>query len=343
MINDRYELAHHIHTGGMGEVWLARDGESGRRIAMKLLRPKFAEDEQAIARFQQEARLTSSLSNENICEILEVGSTDDGLFYIAMPFLLGRSFAELLSKRSYKDGTMSLKRVSNIVEQVLVGLEAAHEQLIVHRDLKPSNIFLMRTRERTDVVKLIDFGVSKVLDDDSEKLTRTGIAVGTTYYMAPEQLGGHEVDHRADIYSVGVIIYEALSGQRPHKGDTPDQVAIEIESAKPFPSPRSINPTIPRSIEKVILKAMAREPESRYSSAAKMLSAFQRAIRDKDLNEESVTSSVTVDDFPMRTPSVAATAAAEMSRSSRLQPMHVVIAIVILLAIITGTVLLLKK
>lgn len=271
VIGGKYRVEELIASGGMGKVYRATHVEIGRVVAIKYLRRKYIDNPEAIQRFQQEARLAGSVGHGNILEVTDMGIDTDGSPYLVMPFLSGTSLDKLLENAEH----LPLSRILDIVSQALAGLDAAHQKRIVHRDLKPSNIFVTQMGDREDFVKLLDFGISKVLDQTPiSQLTQTGAALGTPHYMAPEQAqGAKEIDFRVDIYSAGVILYEALTGRRPFEGKSYNELMFKIVS-EPFPMPTTLNPQIPDAVEYVIIKAMARNRNDRYATADQMRRAL---------------------------------------------------------------------
>ncbi|MCP4604653.1 MAG: serine/threonine protein kinase [Proteobacteria bacterium] len=293
LINGKYRVVRLVGMGGMGAVYEATHVVTSRRVAVKQLQSKYIGDERVVQRFHQEARLAASIGHENICEVIDQGVTDDGLPYLVMPLLVGCSLADLLKQ----EGRLSLVRTKDIACQVLDALETAHSAKIVHRDLKPGNIYIARSVDRIDFVKLLDFGISKVLDQDLiSDLTKSGVVLGTPHYMAPEQAkGSKHIDHRVDLYAIGVILYEAFTGRKPFKGDSYNEVMYKIIS-EPFPAPASLNPSIHPAIETVVLRAMARHPDDRFDSAAEMREALQNAVAKRTASDigTSITSSTTI-------------------------------------------------
>ena len=271
VIDGKYRLDKPIGIGGMGAVYFATQIDLGRKVAIKLLHPNFHQNSDVIERFHREAKLAASIGHDNICEVTDFGTTEDGAPYLVMPVLKGCAYSEVLKKES-----MPLERVCDIMGQVLSALDAAHIAGVVHRDLKPDNIFISKVGDRKDFVKLLDFGISKVLESSAMKeLTRTGTVMGTPVYMAPEQARGEKnVDHRLDIYAAGVILYESLTGSRPHDGDSYNEIVFKIITES-FPPPRELNPDIPKKLEKIVIKAMAKEPSERYASAKEMAVALR--------------------------------------------------------------------
>jgi serine/threonine-protein kinase len=284
VIGDKYKLNHLIGVGGMGAVYHATQVDLGRKVAIKFLHPQFCADHSVIERFQREAQLAASIGHDNICEVTDIGTNDDGTPYLVMPVLKGRSLSDVL-----KSVTLGYARICDIMGQVLYALEAAHVTGVVHRDLKPDNIFISQVGDRKDFVKLLDFGVSKVMESDKVKaLTTTGTVLGTPAYMSPEQArGDRDVDHRMDIYAAGVIMYEALTGKRPYDGKSYSEIIIKIVT-EPYLNPRRIDPEIPKVLEKIVVKAMAKEPPERYANAKEMAQAIEKASNMADARTWSV-------------------------------------------------------
>jgi serine/threonine-protein kinase len=275
VLDGKYSIVRQVGAGGMGAVYEATHTTIGRRVAIKTLHLVYATDEQLVERFHREAQMAGSIGHDNICEVTDIGTAEDGSPYLVMPLLAGGPLADLVG-----DGQrLPIPRLIDIVAQTLSALQAAHEAKIVHRDLKPDNIFVTKIGDRKDFVKLLDFGISKLLDQDAVlQLTQTGTVLGTPFYMAPEQAkGAKEIDHRVDLYAIGVILYEAITGQRPFEGDTYNEIMYKI-IAEPFPQPRQLNDQVPPQLEQIVLKAMAREPEERFQSAAEMRKALASAV-----------------------------------------------------------------
>jgi eukaryotic-like serine/threonine-protein kinase len=284
VIDGKYTIGRVIGSGGMGTVYEAVHNDSNQCVALKILHSKYAKSAKIVERFQQEARLAGSLEHNNICRVTDHGASSDGAPYLVMPLLSGRSLGTMLASGE----PLSQNRIIDIICQTLEALEAAHAVRIVHRDLKPDNIFVTSSADRCDFVKLLDFGISKVLEKDSvSALTSTGMVLGTAYYLAPEQArGSKRIDHRVDIYAMGVILYEALTGVRPFEGDTYNEIVFNI-AGEAVRTPRALNQKIPLGLEQVILKAMARDPGARFSSAKEMCTALKRvAVGDSpaDIN-----------------------------------------------------------
>ena len=280
LLGGRYRIVDVLGKGGMGCVYEAVHAEIGRQVAIKHLHEQFIEQPEVVERFHREARLAASIGHDNICEVIDVGRCDDGSPFLVMPRLRGVTFGDLLDQARENPPGLSPSRVADIVSQTLSALQAAHGARIVHRDLKPDNIFITKMGDRHDFVKLLDFGISKIMGSDSvSNLTRTGSAMGTPYYMSPEQaMGMKDVDQRTDIWAMGVILYEALAGRRPFDGDSFLSVLHQI-CAEPFPPPRKINRAVPVAFEEVILRAMSRDPDVRFQSAEEMRGALLAALK----------------------------------------------------------------
>jgi serine/threonine protein kinase len=266
-----------LGEGGMGTVFEAEHITLGRSVAIKVLHSAHATKKDSIRRFQQEARAAGAIGHPNICGVIDLGTLDDGSPYIVMERLLG----ETLADRVASEGGLPFEDVIDILIQVLSGLVAAHEQQIVHRDIKPENIFLTRRVGCPPLVKLLDFGVSKMtgrggaVRAEDLALTRTGMVMGTPFYMAPEQARGErDLDARVDLYACGVILYEALTGRRPFTAANYNALLVQILTASPRPA-IELRPALPPGFGAVIDKAMARRREDRYATA----SDFQRDLQ----------------------------------------------------------------
>jgi eukaryotic-like serine/threonine-protein kinase len=266
-----------LGEGGMGTVFEAEHIALGRSVAVKVLHATQAAKKDSIRRFQREARAAGAIGHPNICGVIDLGTLDDGSPYIVMERLLG----ETLANRVAAEAGLPFEDVIDILVQVLSGLVAAHEQQIVHRDIKPENIFLTTRVGCPPLVKILDFGVSKMtgppaggLRHEDLALTRTGMVMGTPYYMAPEQARGErDLDARVDLYACGVILYEALTGRRPFTASNYNALLLQILSATPRPATER-RPALPPAFDVVIMKAMARRREDRYATA----SDFQRDL-----------------------------------------------------------------
>ena len=266
----RFALEARLGVGGMAEVWRAWDERNGARVALKLLRADHSARPEAVERLRREGALLASLSHPGIVRGLDVGLHEGGGAYVAMELLEG----ETLGARLRTTGALDPAALAPIVRALADGLAAAHARGVVHRDLKPDNVFLVAGAGRV-AVKLLDFGISKLVD--LERLTYTGEVLGTPRYMSPEQLGAEEdVDARADVYALGVIVYEALAGRPPFLGATPTDLLVAIMHGKVVPL-RAARPEISAAVEAVVMRAMARARAARFASPTEFADAFVEA------------------------------------------------------------------
>jgi hypothetical protein len=268
----RYVLEELIDTGGMAEVWRARDEVLARPVAVKILRDHLARDPGFAKRFQLEAVAAARLTHPNVVSVYDTGQ-DDGLSFIVMEHLDGRNLREILDER----GPLEPEEVVALVAPVLSALAYAHANGVVHRDVKLANILVAEDGR----VQVTDFGIAKAAFTGAD-LTTTGKALGTVRYLSPEQVQGAEVDARSDLYSVGVVLYELLTGRAPFQAETDMATALMRLDHDPTP-PRAYRGGIPRKVESVVLRAMARKPDDRFQSAEPMRGALERAVGEADL------------------------------------------------------------
>ena len=273
-INDRYEIIKSIGEGGMANVYLAYDTILDRNVAIKVLRGDLANDEKFVRRFQREALSASSLSHPNIVAMYDVGE-DNGLYYIVMEYVEGKTLKQLLKKR----GSLTLSEAIDIMLQLTDGMAHAHDSYIVHRDLKPQNIMI----EDDGQIKITDFGIAMALN--STQLTQTNSVMGSVHYLPPEQAAGKGTTIKSDIYSMGIIFYELLTGELPFKGDSAVEIALK-QMKEPLPDVHKLNNDIPQSIENIILKSTAKNPKNRYDDAKSMHNDLLTALNDDRINEE---------------------------------------------------------
>ncbi|HET9620965.1 MAG TPA: serine/threonine-protein kinase [Kofleriaceae bacterium] len=285
-LSARYLVTRKVGQGGMGAVYEATDTKIGKRIAVKVLLEKYARRESIVQRLVQEARLASSCRNEHIIDFNDFGTTDDGRTFVVMEYLEGESLAELLARET----PLPEQRLLRIVAQAASALVAAHATGIVHRDIKPENLFLLRRNDQ-DFVKVVDFGISKSLRasdeaEDAPRLTQTGMVLGTPLYMSPEQArGDDELDARVDVYALGVIMYEAATGQVPFSGSNYLSVISQVLNEEPRP-PRELRPELSEELEAVILRAMEKDRGGRYASAAALLADVTALLTDPTRSTE---------------------------------------------------------
>lgn len=273
-INDRYEIIRSIGEGGMANVYLGYDTILDRNVAIKVLRGDLSNDEKFVRRFQREALSASSLAHPNIVEMYDVGE-DDGTYYIVMEYIEGKTLKQLIKKR----GTLTLSETIDIMSQLTDGMAHAHDSYIIHRDLKPQNIMIKDDGQ----IKITDFGIAMALN--ATQLTQTNSVMGSVHYLPPEQASGKGCTIKSDIYSMGIIFYELLSGSLPFRGENAVEIALK-HMREPLPSLREDNPAIPQSIENIIKKATAKNPKNRYESAREMHEDLLTALDDDRMNEE---------------------------------------------------------
>src|ERR671923_12607 len=257
VFDDRYRIVRKLGAGGMADVYLAEDQELGRRVAIKILNDRHAADDQFVERFRREAKNAARLSHPNIVSIYDRGEAE-GTYYIAMEFLDGRSLKELIVSR----GPAPVSVAIDYTRQILAALRFAHRNGIVHRDIKPHNVLV----DGEGRLKVTDFGIARA---GTSQMTEAGSIIGTAQYLSPEQAKGAPVDQTSDLYSVGVVLYELLTGRVPFTGDTPLEIAMKHLSAVPEP-PSEKRPEVPRDLDLVVLRALAKNPEDRYAGADEM-------------------------------------------------------------------------
>ena len=273
IIGGRYKIVKSIGEGGMANVYLAEDTILDRKVAIKVLRGDLADDEKFIRRFQREAQSVANLSHPNIVEVYDV-EEEEGQHYIVMEYIEGKTLKQLLQKR----GALTLSEVIDIMLQLTDGLAHAHEAYIIHRDIKPQNIMI----QDDGLVKITDFGIAMALN--ATQLTQTNSVMGSVHYLPPEQANGKGSTIKSDIYSLGILMYELLTGSVPFKGDNAVEIALKHLKER-IPSIRRQNPTIPQSVENIVLKATAKNPKNRYDSVRKMNSDLKECLNEDRINE----------------------------------------------------------
>jgi serine/threonine-protein kinase len=275
-INDRYQIIKTIGEGGMANVYLAYDTILDRNVAVKVLRGDLATDEKFVRRFQREALSASSLSHPNIVEVYDVGE-DNGSYYIVMEYIEGKHLKQLLKKR----GSLTLTEVVDIMIQVTDGMSAAHDSYIIHRDIKPQNIMILEN----GLIKITDFGIAMALN--STQLTQTNSVMGSVHYLPPEQASGKGATIQSDVYSMGILMYELLTGELPFRGDNAVEIALK-HIKEPFPSVKDKLPNIPQSIENIIKRATAKNVKNRYADAREMHDDLVTALSDSRASEPPI-------------------------------------------------------
>jgi len=266
ILGDRYALSGLLGTGGMAEVFLAHDRLLGRELALKVLREEYAKDEGFVSRFRKEARSAAALSHPYVVQIYDHGRAEDGRYYIAMEHVPGGNLEDLILRR----GSLDPAEAANLASQVAEVLGAAHERGIVHRDIKPQNVLL----DEAGHAKVTDFGIALAASRTST--SETGLLFGTPSYMSPEQAMGERVGAPSDLYSLGVVLYEMLTGSVPFAAEGALATAMKHVTEQPLP-PRKRNPLVPEGMDALVMGLLAKNPENRYKSAAELVEDLRRA------------------------------------------------------------------
>ena len=277
-LDSRYVVTRKIGEGGMSFVYLADDVLRKEPVAIKILSPSLSQDRTAMARLRREAELGGKLAHPNVCHIIRLGETSNGLVYVVMPFVEGELLCDVTNRAQQLPLALTVRYITDIA----AGLQVAHELGIVHRDLKPENIMISRKSDGSERAIVMDFGLAKERQVSAEikKLTATGIVLGTPEFMSPEQLRGKPLDARTDVYSLGLMAYEMLTGKLPFPGRTQQEIMIARLKSEPTPI-RAARPDLelPVAVEKVLLRSMEREPAERYQSAPEFAAALADAAR----------------------------------------------------------------
>src|SRR5436190_19494092 len=268
VIADRYHVVKKLGEGGMGQVYLAEHVKMGRRSAIKVMNPSMVHDPDSVARFNREASNASRINHPNVCAIYDFGETLDGLIYLAMEFIEGEPLTDLIARA----GALPVARATAIFLQTADALQAAHELGIVHRDLKPDNIMVTSRKGGGDTVKVVDFGIAKAVggDEAGQKVTKTGLVVGTPEFMSPEQLSGDTLDGRSDLYSLALVFFRVLTGKVPFEATSLQETMIKRLTDEPTPLAQA-RPDLafPATLQPVLDTALARTPSDRYQTVAK--------------------------------------------------------------------------
>jgi serine/threonine-protein kinase len=281
IVADKFHIEEKLGEGGMGTVYLAEHVKMRRKCAIKVMAPAMASDPEAIARFNREASNAARINHPNVCQIYDFGDTKDGTIFLAMEFIEGESLSDLLQR----DGRLSLERASDIVKQTGAALHVAHDVGIVHRDLKPDNIMLTKGRDGSDVVKVVDFGIAKAMTgEEGQKVTKTGLVVGTPEYMSPEQLSGDVLDGRSDIYSLALVFFRSVTGSLPFQADSAQETMVKRLTDAPLKLAQvAPDAQWPPRLQGVMDRALERMPADRYASAAMFVGDVENAVRSAEV------------------------------------------------------------
>ncbi|MCW3010743.1 MAG: pknB, partial [Solirubrobacterales bacterium] len=266
IVDGRYAVKHRIGAGGMAEVYCAEDLQLGRKVALKVLYPRFAEDEEFLERFRREASSAAGLQHQNVVSVYDRGEFGDTA-YIAMEFVDGRTLKTIVTQ----EGPLPPGRAIELTTQILRAARFAHKRGVIHRDFKPHNVIV----DADDRAKVTDFGIARAGASD---MTQTGSIMGTAQYLSPEQAQGLPVSAQSDLYSIGILLFELLTGRVPFEGDSAVAIALKQVSETP-PRPSVLNPAVPLELERVVLRALEKEPARRYADADEFAAALQAAGR----------------------------------------------------------------
>ncbi|GAA3212853.1 Stk1 family PASTA domain-containing Ser/Thr kinase [Actinocorallia longicatena] len=290
LLGGRYELGGVIGRGGMAEVYRARDLRLDRTVAIKTLRADLARDPTFLARFRREAQSAASLNHPSVVAVYDTGEDEmDGqpIPYIVMEYIEGHTLRELIRPEGGQERRLRPERALEITDGILRALDYSHRGGIIHRDIKPANVMLTRGHE----VKVMDFGIARAMSDSAATMTATAQVIGTAQYLSPEQARGERVDARSDLYSTGCVLYELLTGRPPFQGDSPVAIAYQHVREEPIP-PSQLDPEIPQWADRIVLKAMAKDPAHRYQSASEFRADIQRAMQGMQVASQSTSTMI---------------------------------------------------
>jgi serine/threonine-protein kinase len=304
VVDGRYRVAERLGAGGMGTVYRVEHTEIRKSLALKVLLPELVDTEDMFKRFRQEAKAASSIGHPNIIEISDFGTLPDGSPFFVMEYLEGSDFATLLKR----EGPLPWQRAYELGIQLCSALHAAHERDILHRDVKPDNFFAIQ-RDGREFVKVLDFGIAKLLGDDGSVVTRTGLFIGTPEYMSPEQAEGLDLDRRVDVYGTGIMLYQLVTGKVPFRGrDEFDVLNKHVNVAPEPPSQRRPDANIPPQAEAVILKALAKDREERQQDMEELARELRSALQTATQPQQVAATSGVLPDAkrPTNTPAILA-------------------------------------
>src|ERR671911_1735909 len=327
LIDERYELRTLAGSGGMADVYLAHDEVLDRPVALKLLKEHLAQNHEFVERFRHEARSAASLSHPHIVPVFAWGETGDGMYYIAMEYLSGGT----LKERIMSKGALPARAAAAVALQIAGALQAAHEWGMIHRDIKPRNILITDSGH----VKVADFGIAHAAE--ASTISDLGDILGSVKYMSPEQAIGEPVGPESDLYSLGVVLYEMLTGRVPFEVATPTDVPVKHAGVSP-PHPRELNPEVPKALDAVVIRLLATNPQDRYSSAAELLEELGR-VRDGLLPvvpspNEATTAALGDPVVPVTAPPASGSAGSSHSRRLSRRPLWILTVLAMLLALL---------
>jgi serine/threonine-protein kinase len=355
IVAERYHILKKLGEGGMGTVYLAEHVKMGRKAALKVMNPGMNADPDAIARFNREAANASRLNHPNVCGIYDFGETPEGLIYLAMEFIEGESLTSLIEK----NGHLAPPRAASIIHQAADALAVAHDYGIVHRDLKPDNIMIAKARDGSDLVKVVDFGIAKASSSDAQKVTKTGLVVGTPEYMSPEQLAGDKLDGRSDIYSLGLVAFNCLTGLLPFPSESAQETMIMRLTDRPK-TLAEIKPGIqwPKELQAVMDKVLARDANARYQKSAEFGRDIAKAVENMPAAVAAAAGTLVMGAEAVEVPKTrmaaasgatvkieapaAATVAMRSAAPAKKSPMMMIVAAVVVIAGIGGAAIFMK-
>jgi len=296
MIKGRYQVIKKLGEGGMGTVYLAEQVSIGRKVALKVLHGRYAQDEEFVRRFRHEARLAAALNHRNVITVYDFDQGEDGSLFIAMEYVDGRNLSEVIRE----EGPLDVGRAVRLGIQIAEGLGAAHRTGVIHRDIKPENIMIVGSGQE---VKLMDFGIARLRDTGAmTRLTRSGVIMGTPAYMSPEQIEGREVTERTDLYAFGIVLYEMLSGGVPFRASTPGALLMKHLREMPVPV-RKLRTEVPSSVEQVVMQALEKKPQRRQKDMEEVAQGLRKAgetLVEEEIPETLLTSTPLGSNFTVR-------------------------------------------
>jgi beta-lactam-binding protein with PASTA domain len=322
LVDNRYRLVKPLGSGGMADVFLAHDNILDRDVALKVMSTRYASDEEFVERFKREAQSAAALSHPNIVSIFDRGESEDGTYYIAMEYLPGGTLKDRITRK----GALPARTAAAVALQIAEALRAAHERGVIHRDIKPHNILITESGD----VKVTDFGIARAAS--SSTMTRTGSILGTAHYISPEQAMGEPVGPASDLYSLGVVLYEVLTGELPYDADTPLGIAMKHINGYLRP-PKALDPSIPDGINAITCRLLAKDPEDRYASDAELIEDLERVAAGLD-PESATTKIMATRAMPVAAPTRVGPPPGGRRNGKRWRPWPLVLALLALLLLV---------